>query len=588
MKQLQYSMLSIVVLVLFGTTAFAQQATVDGMFSLQGRLTTGTSNTAIADGQYTLTLRVFEAGTNNVIATETDVVSTLDGIFSTMVGDNSSLSVEAGTDYEIGLSIDGGAELSPRIMIGEALSAATADVAANAEAVGGFTVGTTGPNTIVTTDAQGRINTDLLGSSLVTSINGQTGNVNLNVTGSGVTFENDGNGNLNLNITGGSGGGSLELPFTGSANVSTNQSVLRLTSMGQGTAATLLNNGGGSALNLSSSGSGSASLDITNTAGSAITATGSMTSGAVLNVQNTATGANANIMAGLNASGNTVFSVAGNGQTTINSTVENALDVTTNAASGATMRLRNAANNANARLISGLNNAGNTAFEVLSNGRTRIESTVENALDVTTNAASGAAMRIRNTATDANSRLISAVNGAGNTAFEVMGNGQTRIQSNVANALDVTTNAGSGAAMRIQNMASDANARLIEAVNAGGTTAFEVMGNGRTVINSTVNNALDVSTDVSGGTALRVDGGLALPQAVGTGTLNAGSTSVTINNALVKANSVVMLTVNSATSLANGIRLSGQGNGSFTVSLLDTTLGALGGNLTFNYLIINQ
>jgi hypothetical protein len=60
-----------------------------------------------------------------------------------------------------------------------------------------------------------------------------------------------------------------------------------------------------------------------------------------------------------------------------------------------------------------------------------------------------------------------------------------------------------------------------------------------------------------------------------------------INNPTVTANSIILLTVNSATSLTNGVRVSSVGNGTFTVSLLDTALGALAGNLSFNYLVIN-
>ncbi len=464
---------------LLGTSLLAQEANVDGAFSLQGRLTTGTSNEAVADGQHSLTINVFEAGTNTVVATETDVVTTIGGVFSTMIGDNSDLDVEAGMDYEIGIAIDGGAELSPRIMIGEVPSAMTADLAAHAEALVGFTIGTgdsVGPNMIVTTDAQGRIDADLLGSSVVTSINGETGNINLNVTGSGVTFENDGNGNLNLNISGGTG--SFELPFVGTANVTDGQSAFRLTSTGEGSAATFLNSGGGSALNLMANGSGSAALDIVNNSGSAISATGSAGADAVLRLQTTGSG----------------------------------------------------------------------------------DSTA----------------------------LITAMDAIGGTVFHVAGSGRTMIDANTGTALEVTTTAAGDAAIHVRNMATDSTAALISGVNAAGNTTFEVMGNGRTVINATVDNALDVSTSLAGGTALRVDGGLELLQAAGTGVLNAGDTAVTIDNPLVDANSIIMLTVNSSSSLTNGIRLSGQGEGSFTVSLLDTALGVLSGNVRFNYLIINR
>src|SRR5688572_8129591 len=188
MNRVLNSVLSALVLFAFSTPAFAQQTEASGTFSLQGRLTTGVSNEAIADGEQTLSIKVYVAGTNNVVLTESDVVTTVDGIFSTMIGDDAALSLDADTEYEIGVSVNGGAELAPRIEIGDAPSAivadvaATADVALNANAVGGFTVGTggqTGANNIVTTDANGRIDADILGTNLVTSINGETGAVNL-------------------------------------------------------------------------------------------------------------------------------------------------------------------------------------------------------------------------------------------------------------------------------------------------------------------------------------------------------------------------------------------------------------------------
>lgn len=367
---------------LFGLDATAQQAGADAAFNLQGRLTTSGGD-AVADAQHSVEINIYEAGTNTVVATETDMITTVDGLFSTMVGDNSQFEVEAGTNYEIGISVNGGAELMPRIMIGDVPSAATADVAADAMMVGGFSVGTSGQigaNQIVTTNAQGRIDTNLvdfsgidLGSldlsgqidaaldgNVVTSINGATGNVNLNVNGSGVTLDDDGNGNLTLNITGSGGGsGNFTLPFTGTNAAGSGSTAFSLTSTGAGSAATFIN---------------------TNT---------------------------------------------------------------------------------------------------------------------------GSALRVRGQAT--------------------------------ANAV------------------------------------------------------LDVATTAAGGTALRVDGGLELPQAAGTMTLDANTTTMTVNNALVRANSVVMLTVNGAAAIPGfaGLAVTNVTDGAFTVAPINAVAG-LTGNVTFNYLIINQ
>ncbi len=409
MKTMTQVFLTTLCILICGVSATAQQTSAQGEFSLQGRLTAGASNEAITDGTYSLIINIYEAGTATVVATEADVVTTVDGVFSTMIGDNSSLSLEAEKSYEIGIAVENESELSPRITLGSAPSAITANLAANAETVGGLRVSTSGEaNTIVATSGEGRIDANLLSNSI-------------KLTGSGASMSTEG-GFLNLNISGG-GSGSFELPFTGVATVGAGASALEITAMGQGSAATFLSTGTGSALELASNTSGSAALDITNSSGAAVNAVGSL---------------------------------------------------------------------------------------------------------------------------------------------------------------------GSGAVVQVQNTSSNANAGLIAALNASGEAAFEVKGTGQTVINSTVGNALEVRTSAAGETALKVVGGLALDGPAGTATLEAGATSLTVNNALVNANSIIMLTVNSATSLTNSLRVSGQANGSFTVSLLNTALGALNGDVKFNYLIINS
>ena len=591
MNRVLNSFLSAIALLAVSTPAFAQQTEASGTFSLQGRLTTGASNEAVADGEQTLNIKVYVAGTNNVVITENDVVTTVDGIFSTMIGDDATLSLDAETEYEIGVSVNGGAELAPRIEIGDAPSAivadvaATADVALNANAVGGFTVGVggqTGANNIVTTDANGQIDADLLGANLVTSINGETGAVNLNVTGSGVSVDSDGNGNINLTITGG-GGGSFELPFTGTTNVvSGTDAAFRLTSTGAGSAATFLNTGTGSALTLNSQNAAAAALTINNTAGGAINATSDAVGGATLTLQNSANGASANLISGLNASSANVFNVAADGSTRIQTTGTTALNAITSASNGAALRLQNTATGANALLVNAVDASGSTVFEIDANGTTTIDAAAGEALNLTSGGS--ATLMLTNTA---NGSLLSGGDGSLNTAFDVLANGQTTINSSAANALTVTSSATTGAVVRLQNTAQGSTTQLINGLNAQGNTVFEVLKNGRTVITSNATNALDVTSNAAAGVALRATGGISFPQAAGTGTLTAGLTSMVVNNPTVTANSIVLLTVNSATNLTNSVRVSAVGNGTFTVSLLDTALGALAGNLTFNYLVIN-
>jgi hypothetical protein len=398
---------------IFATGLVAQptndNASASGQFSLQGRLMTSAGQ-AVADGQHTVTINIYGQGSSSTQAmyTETDQVTTVNGVFSTMVGDNgnggSKLMINGDGNYEIGMMVDNGAELTPRLRIGDAVSAIRAHVAANAEAVGGYTVDSTGlrANSLVTTDASGHLNSSLLGNSMVTSINGLRGNVNLQVTGSGVSADTTG-GVLHLNFTGGgTGGGSLSFPYTNSLNLATGD-VFSLSNSGSGAVGVFTNNGTGSAIN-------------------------------------------------------------------------------------------------------------------------------------------------------------------------VMGNSSTN------------------AALHIQNRATDANARAISSVNSNGAATFEVMGNGQTMINSSVGNALNVTTSAAGEAALAVNGGLKLNGPVGTGTLDLSNGSVVINNPYVKANSIVMLTMTSATNGATivPIRISSQGNGSFTVSAIQGLLGALNGSLSFNYMVVNQ
>ncbi|MEO5929798.1 MAG: hypothetical protein ABIR47_07690 [Candidatus Kapaibacterium sp.] len=425
---------------LSGATLIAQTTTnnASGMFSFQGRLMSS-SNTTLADGQHSLTVKIYAKGSGSgSVYSETDQVTTINGIFSTMIGDNGNggakFSTDANASYEIGLSVDNGSEMSPRIQIGDAISSISARVAANANAVGGFRVdstnGTSGlhPNTLVTTDANGRINSSLLGNSVVTSINGLHGNINLQVSGSGVSTDTTG-GVLHLNITGGgSGGGSLTFPFS--------QNGL---SIGSGDVFSLSNAGSGSVGNFTNIGTGSA----------------------------------------INATSN--LSLVGSG--TINAT-----------------------------------------------------------------------------------------------------------NSGTGSAINASSNSATSAALRIQNRAAGSMGQAISALDANGTSTFNVLANGQTTINSTVANALNVTTSASGEAALAVNGGLKVNGPVGTGMVDLSNGSSVVNNVFVKSNSIIMITVTSITggTTALPLRVSSQGNGTFTVSAIQGALGSLTGNLSFNYLVINQ
>src|SRR4026209_940173 len=80
------------------------QTTASGQFSLQGRLMTS-SGQIVANGQQNLTVNGDARGSSTPIYTEPDVVTTVDGYFTTAVGDNGSgaLNVDAAADYDLGI-----------------------------------------------------------------------------------------------------------------------------------------------------------------------------------------------------------------------------------------------------------------------------------------------------------------------------------------------------------------------------------------------------------------------------------------------------------------------------------------------------
>ena len=430
---------------------FAQNAVSgSGAFSLQGRLTS-TTGSAIADGQHMLKVQLYTKGSGQAMYSEMDTVSTSGGIFSTMVGANSSLNLNSRSAYEIGVSVDGQAELLPRIQIGQALqaiTAATADsarFAADARTVGGFTVdsGSIGlPHSLLALNGQGRVNAGLLDSSSVTSINGVRGAVS--ILGGGnlhVATTHDSLGTaLSLSFTG--QGGGLNLPFTQSVDLASG-AALNITNTLAGSAASFSNTGLGAALQASSM------------TGSAINAT---STGAV------------------------------QGAATIN----------------------------------------------------------------------------------AQSSVGTAVNAVSNSGA----------------AINASASGATSAVLQVQNTSQAASASLISAVNGTGSHVFTLGANGATQIQSSATTALDASTTATGGVAAKLTGGLQLIGPTGTGSISAGQATATINNAYVKANSLVFVTLSSAAGISIPLTVTSVSNGSFSIAPVGGAV--LANTLTFNYLVVNQ
>jgi len=589
----------------FFTSASNGQTTstnASGSFTVQGRLT-DLNGVAIANGAHTITATVYATGGSTAIYTETDNVTTTDGIFSILLGANGSgkLTLNSNGSYELGISVDGGTQLTPRIAIASvpfALSSHVADTA-------GFALGITG-------SAAASIDSTLLanvGSNIVTSINGLRGNVVLQGGGNlGLTMTGD---TIGLNFTG--TGGGLTLPF--SQTLSSNGGLFNLTNSGSGSAEVIANTGTGGALQLSTA-SGSALTALSNgtAAGISITNTGGGTALTALSTMNSAISATTNASASAalqlkNATGSglgqLIQAMSASG-TVLDLTTQGMTLVGAQDTSSALLKLQNTTASGSGNLITAINAGGSPVFTLSGKGGATLNSsagtalaiggTATTAISATGGNANGAVLVLQNTSTNASAGLISAVNGSGGTVFSVAGNGATNIQASVNNALNVssstgtainaTTSAAGSAALQVQNTAVGNGGKLINALDSTGHTVLSVAANGATVINSSASTALTDSTSVSGGTAARIVGGLSVVGPAGTGTIASGNLSATITNAFAKTNSIILLTVNSALAGLSPIRVSSTGSGSFTVSLLG--LVTLPSNLDFNYLIINQ
>jgi len=99
-------------LLLLGQAALAQ---IPGTISYQGLLT-DTSGMVVPDGSYSLTSKIYTVPTGgSALWTETQPVTSERGIFNAILGSVNPLSLPFDQKYWLGISIDGGAELTPRI-----------------------------------------------------------------------------------------------------------------------------------------------------------------------------------------------------------------------------------------------------------------------------------------------------------------------------------------------------------------------------------------------------------------------------------------------------------------------------------------
>ena len=173
---------SISVIMLLASVSLIAQ--VPRTFSYQGHVTNG-SGTPISDGAHTVTVNLYNAPSGgSPIYTETQNVGVSSGVFSMIIGSVTPIppSVSFDGQYYLSVSVDGGAEMTPRTALTSVPSAMNAGVAEQAKSLA---PGATG---------------------VVTSLNGRSGALTLQ-GGGGTTVTQSGNTVTISSSGGGSGSG---------------------------------------------------------------------------------------------------------------------------------------------------------------------------------------------------------------------------------------------------------------------------------------------------------------------------------------------------------------------------------------------
>ncbi|MEI8134877.1 MAG: hypothetical protein WCH46_07330 [bacterium] len=221
---------------ILGICSSVASAQAPRLFSYQGSLADGAGK-VVPDGTHTLTIRLYKNQTGGAeVYTENQSVHTVGGLFSLNVGSVTALpaNVKFDTGFYLGVSVDGGAELTPRTLIvaspyalnavsaSNAVNATNADHADMADVAGGLTLAATG---VVRTlnGIQGDLTLVGEGGVKVSESNGiikivaplQNLALPLNVSGS-----NDVNPLLTITNSGLTGSGIHSVDITGGAGLS--------------------------------------------------------------------------------------------------------------------------------------------------------------------------------------------------------------------------------------------------------------------------------------------------------------------------------------------------------------------------------
>jgi hypothetical protein len=103
-----------VILVILVIASLAMAQGVPDRMNYQGVLTDG-SGTAVPDGSYELQFSIYDTGVaGTALWTETNSVTVSGGIFSLIIGTTTPIDLPFDGRYWLGISVDGGKELSPR------------------------------------------------------------------------------------------------------------------------------------------------------------------------------------------------------------------------------------------------------------------------------------------------------------------------------------------------------------------------------------------------------------------------------------------------------------------------------------------
>jgi hypothetical protein len=192
--------ISIITMVVAVMVALAAQSQIPMTMSYQGVLTDG-SGTPVADGNYDITFKLYDTSAGgSALWTETQTVAVMGGIFSAILGSTTPIDIAFDRPYWLGVSVDGGAELSPR----RALTSSPYSLNANDVADSAVTSGKIKSGTVVRSLNGLRDDVTLeAGTNIAISVSADTIRIGATGVGTGdITGVNAGNGLQGGGVTG--------------------------------------------------------------------------------------------------------------------------------------------------------------------------------------------------------------------------------------------------------------------------------------------------------------------------------------------------------------------------------------------------